>query len=736
MADWSVLGDLPGTFFGAMDAGRKRRAEAEEDELFKGLATKILGGDAASSSSSSSTGTTPLNRLGTAPIEEGPPAPPLPPSRPAPSFASGRGAGGGRAMVMPADPEIERRTLETARAGGLTNPYALAVLGSFGQAESGFSPGNVLRTWSDPSVSGKPGTSGGLLSWRDKRYQNMVANGGTATRDPYAATEAQTRFFLKENPKLTAALQNAGSLEEAHELMSQAWAYAGYDKRDGGEYAKRLAGARAYLPKVAGQSAPAAPAGPAAAPPPGFDPAAEIVRLREVATDESVDPQIRATAVAKLKELGTVGSPGASGPTNEAGDRPATRPPGTVGAFAGLPGTDNTIAAPGGAPGGAAAAPAPVPVPAATTAAAPPPPPPRADDQQSRALVALMLRNKSTRAAGLSAMLSMQRKGASAPFPYLDGVAQYDGDGKINWLVEPPKRGQHTLSEGAILTDHNGRTLASNPKTEKPATPHNVPAGSVAIGPTGEVIYANPKDDSGEWERVTSGDQQWWVKKGKSPADGGVLIGPAQARQKELSNYELKQIDDAENERIQLESTLANLKRAKELNPDIYDGFFGGLRTAGATKLSDGLAETFFDPKRGKATTTWNSIMQKEAIEQMASTLKGATTDNELARFVNILADSSQPESVRMETLERMEFLAQKKLELQLKKVEQVRGREFYKPGGGSSDAKPAGDSKPSSPKTTLPIKIPAGMSPAEVARRFASGTKIVLPDGTEGVVP
>lgn len=186
------------------------------------------------------------------------------------------------AKQMPRDPTIERTAIETAKAGGLTNPYALAAFNAFGQAESGYSPNRVVGSWSDPSESGQPGTSGGLMSWRGDRFANMLASTGKVA-DPVKATELQTKFFLTENPELTQKLQNASSLEEAHRLLSEAWKYAGYNRPGTGEHAKRLAMAQAALPRFAGDGA--AP----------------------------------------------VGQPGA-------------RPAGTVGAFAGLPGTDNTIA--------------------------------------------------------------------------------------------------------------------------------------------------------------------------------------------------------------------------------------------------------------------------------------------------------------------------------------------------------------------------------------------------------
>lgn len=130
--------------------------------------------------------------------------------------------------------------MDTVKAGGVDNPFALAAIAATGNAESGFSPGNVNRTWSDPSESGQAGTAGGIMSWRGPRYQALAASGDLSP-------EGQANFFLNENPQLIAQLQNAKSVEEAQSLMNNAWKFAGYN-RPGGEAANRLASARSYLP--------------------------------------------------------------------------------------------------------------------------------------------------------------------------------------------------------------------------------------------------------------------------------------------------------------------------------------------------------------------------------------------------------------------------------------------------------------------------------------------------------
>lgn len=155
------------------------------------------------------------------------------------------GASSELAASAPAQPinmtgnEVYSGFMDTVK-GGVQNPYALAAIAATGQRESQFSPGNVNRTWSDPSESGQAGTAGGIMSWRGPRYDALAATGDLSP-------QGQAKFFLQENPQLIQALNSAKSVEEAQSLMNNAWAFAGYD-RPGGETAERLSTAQGFLP--------------------------------------------------------------------------------------------------------------------------------------------------------------------------------------------------------------------------------------------------------------------------------------------------------------------------------------------------------------------------------------------------------------------------------------------------------------------------------------------------------
>ncbi|TVR08171.1 MAG: hypothetical protein EA385_10655 [Salinarimonadaceae bacterium] len=172
----------------------------------------------------------------------------------APTMRMPQGAAGG----------LKGQFMSTVKGAGLTNPFGLAAVAATGQRESGFDPRNATRTWSDPSESGQPGTSGGIMSWRGPRLQAMQQFAQQRGDRPDApSVETQAMFFAQEDPTLIQRLNAAQSPEEAAQIMAQAWRFAGFN-RPGGEAAARTDLTRQFAGMFGGQAdAPAQGARPA-----------------------------------------------------------------------------------------------------------------------------------------------------------------------------------------------------------------------------------------------------------------------------------------------------------------------------------------------------------------------------------------------------------------------------------------------------------------------------------------
>ncbi|MBY5358618.1 hypothetical protein HFO97_01120 [Rhizobium leguminosarum] len=172
---------------------------------------------------------------------------PLPDNGPAPTPRPAYRAPAASA-AQPVDGNVYDGFMRTVKTK-VSNPYALAAIASTGQSESSFSAKRANSSWSDPSESGKQGTSGGIMSWRDTRLQKLYNFAATKGEKPGAISpQTQAEFFLQEDPRLIARLNSTRSVEEAQSLMNRAWQFKGFDQ-PGGEAAKRRARAEAFLPQ-------------------------------------------------------------------------------------------------------------------------------------------------------------------------------------------------------------------------------------------------------------------------------------------------------------------------------------------------------------------------------------------------------------------------------------------------------------------------------------------------------
>jgi len=151
-----------------------------------------------------------------------------------------------------------------------------------------------------------------------------------------------------------------------------------------------------------------------------------------------------------------------------------------------------------------------------------------------------------------------------------------------------------------------------------------------------------------------------------------------------LTVSDRKAINSAEEEVLNLGGTVEQLDRALKLNDKTFSGAGAEARAWIGSKLPDRIVPDWIADKAGAdATTEWGKIMAPVAIEKMGDTLKGATTDFELRKYVGILADPSTAPDIRKRTLEQMKTLAQRKAELSQTRLQQLRTGEYYKPGGG-----------------------------------------------------
>lgn len=157
-----------------------------------------------------------------------------------------------------------------------------------------------------------------------------------------------------------------------------------------------------------------------------------------------------------------------------------------------------------------------------------------------------------------------------------------------------------------------------------------------------------------------------------------------------ISATDKRAIFKAEDEIPAIQGTIENLNRALELNDKTFSGFGAGIRGDIASKLPSSIA-----PTGAMETAEWSKIMGPEALQSMASTLKGATTDFELKKFIEMLGDPSTPALIRKSIIERMKRLSERKLEIEQSRVNDLRGGSYFKDGGGPGGVRQPIGSRP-----------------------------------------
>lgn len=616
--------------------------------------------------------------------------------------AGGRGGGGDAAPKVSLEQPGEIETTFLGEVGKkVTNPIGLAAVAATGQHESGFSADNINRTWNDPSRSGEPGQAGGAMSWRGPRLVAMQA----ATAGASNPAVAQAQFFLNENPALIDALNAAKTPEEANGLMAKAWRFAGYDK-PGGEVASRLATTQAYAGRFAGGAG--QPTQVASADP-SFAPEAEASAAPSQGAAATPTDNRPTWAYPVGDEPGAYGSGGIPGVR----PRPSGTPPRTAVAGGFTPGTGIM-----GRP--ADAAPSPLAglngTPATTEdevqraeratgmteggAVAPAPSPP--STRPARPVHLAEARPNPDARATDAAPVQFSMPGAGAP--------QGQGEASPAGLFKNTEAARASLDNAtrALRTPYISDTarrqlerqqqqastyLESSTKLQQEMQQRRAALPGFGIDPNSDraqtyILTGKLNDDTDKIRDDARQREALALQMGLKPNTeryNKFVAGGGYEEAGKISPSDRKAITDAEDQIPSIEGTVASLRRAKALNNKTYTGQSAEMLGHLGTSAPAAWKFLNFDTERANNTREFGQIMSMEAITAMSQTLKGATTDTEMARFMKIMGDPTTPPAIRERTIDRMLDLAEKRETLMKGRVRELRG-----PGDPTGSGTPA----------------------------------------------
>jgi|GEM_PF-6392083 len=185
--------------------------------------------------------------------------------------------------------------------------------------------------------------------------------------------------------------------------------------------------------------------------------------------------------------------------------------------------------------------------------------------------------------------------------------------------------------------------------------------------------------------------------------DGRTAAVPLASAPKGPDSTTRKAIYEAQDELPNIRGSIDLLNEAKTLlgtakEPGIYTGYGAQLRSNFNQAAPAMLPNLISDPKLAQITQRYNQIMTAEAINAMSQTLKGATTDNEMRAFVNIMNDPSVGVDVRLRVINQMLTAAQRHYKNKEDRIKELGGR--MPDLGGQPAADPSSRPRAVNPQT------------------------------------
>lgn len=159
------------------------------------------------------------------------------------------------------------------------------------------------------------------------------------------------------------------------------------------------------------------------------------------------------------------------------------------------------------------------------------------------------------------------------------------------------------------------------------------------------------------------------------PPQGAAKLNPTQAK-------ELQEADDFV---LQTQNAIDQLRKARLLNQDSYDGWLASQRAdvyANVTKPDPK------DPKAVKGRTTavntldLENVVTNQALQSLRSIFGGNPTEGERKILLSVAGSVNQPRDVRERIFAEAERLAERRLAVNQQKAYGIRQGTYYRPGG------------------------------------------------------
>lgn len=157
-----------------------------------------------------------------------------------------------------------------------------------------------------------------------------------------------------------------------------------------------------------------------------------------------------------------------------------------------------------------------------------------------------------------------------------------------------------------------------------------------------------------------------------SPAYQSYVATGKMGRDETVTAGDRKAIREADKEVVDYDLALGQLNKALELNKTAGSGFFNDMTSTFRNKTGASNPQSL-------AAGHLQNILSTEAIKNMSETLKGASTDREMFKFIELAGDVSLPPELRKEYLEAAVRKMQSHRALAARQSNEIRGGDYYK---------------------------------------------------------
>lgn len=272
-------------------------------------------------------------------------------------------------------------------------------------------------------------------------------------------------------------------------------------------------------------------------------------------------------------------------------------------------------------------------------------------------------------------------------------------------IYQAPEKGT-SVSPGTSLVDPStGRVIYQAPDKDSTKL-QTVAPGHVVFDPSSrQPVFTAPAAERDEGAKVRdqvaareAEGQRLGLTPGTPTAQTYALTGKI-GRDQELSATDKKAIQEADEGVLSAQTAIDALNQAKTLSKQAYEGPTAGARST---------VTSLFGSESGVATQDLNNVVLSNALGQLKAIFGGNPTEGERAILLQMQGSVNQPDVVRQKIFDRGIALAQKRLDFNQRRAEDLRGGTYYKQDGGKQD-----------------IALPKGSDRAPIPDGRSSGTAI-----------